>query len=232
MPSTAWSEAGARLAEGAGLDPAAPPRAAGGLPRTPAALPSLSELMRRARLERADLAALDREQERGQRRLALERSLAVPNLELAAFAAREEGDDLLGLRAGIAIPLFDRNQGGVAEARAAIDRLAAEVDAAALAAGREVAAAYGRYRAAAEALTALEGLVVETLEDSLGLLRKAVEAGELSATDVLLLRRELVEGRREQIEVAGELWLARTDLELAVGSDLPEGPRKETRNGS
>lgn len=62
-----------------------------------------------------------------------------------------------------------------------------------------------------------------TLEESLELLRRAVEAGELSATDVLLLRRELVEGRREQIEAAGELWFAQNDLELAVGADLPGG---------
>jgi outer membrane protein TolC len=59
-----------------------------------------------------------------------------------------------------------------------------------------------------------------------------VEAGELSATDVLLLRRDLVEGRREQIEAAGELWLARTDLELAVGVDLSAGDPADPEEAS
>lgn len=226
--TASWREARARLAEVIGLDPAAPPRAAGELPRRTDALGPLAELTRRALDDRADLAALSREAERSERRVALERALAVPNLELGAFASREEGDDVVGLRAGIAVPIFNRNRGGVAEAEAAVGRLAAERVAAELSAGREVATAYAHYQAAAAAVTALEGLVVETLEESLDLLRRAVEAGELSATEVVLARRELVEARREQIEAAGELWLARTDLELAVGGDLPTAARKET----
>jgi cobalt-zinc-cadmium efflux system outer membrane protein len=222
-----WWEARARLAEATGLDPAAPPSTAGGLPRSAADLPSLEELTRRALGERADLAALRRDREQAERRVVLERSLALPNLTLGAFVSREEGDEVTGLRAGIALPLFDRNQGGIAEAKAAVSRVAAAVAAAELTAGREVAAAYGHYQAAAEALAALEGLVVGTLAESLDLLRRAVEEGELSATDVLLLRRELVEGQREQIETAGELWLARNDLELAVGIDLPDAAREE-----
>jgi len=215
-----WQEARARLAEAAGLDPAAPPSPVGDLPTSGAALPPLDELVRRALDSRTDLAALRRERERAERRIRLERSLAIPNLEVGAFASSEEGDDLNGLRAGIAIPLFNRNQGGIAESEAESAHAAAEVAAAELAATREVAAAYARYRAAAEAVSALEELVVETLGESLDLLRRAVEAGELSATDVLLLRRELVDGQRERIEAAGELWLAGTDLELAAEADL------------
>ncbi len=215
-----WLESRARLAEAVGLDPSAPPRPVGELPGAPVSLPPLEELTRRALADRADLAALRRERERSERRVALERSLASPNLKLGAFAKREEGDDIAGLRVGIGLPVFDRNQGGIAEAEASVGWAAAEVATAELAVRREVKSAYGHYRAAAEAVTALEGLVLESLAESLDLLRRAVEAGELSARDVLLLRRELVEGQGEQIRAAGELWIARTDLELAVGSAL------------
>jgi cobalt-zinc-cadmium efflux system outer membrane protein len=224
--AASW-EARARLAEATGLDPAAPPATVGGLPLSTVDLPPLEELTRLAYEERADLAALRRDREQAERRVALERSLAIPNLKLGAFASREEGDELTGLSVGIALPLFDRNQGGIAESKAAVSRVAAEVAAAELTAGREIAAAYGHYQAAAEALAALEGLVVETLAASLDLLRRAVEAGKLSATDVLLMRRELVEAQREQIETAGELWLARNELELAVGTELPDAAREE-----
>jgi cobalt-zinc-cadmium efflux system outer membrane protein len=226
--TAAWQEARSRLAEAAGLDPSMPPTAVGGLPVAPANLPSLDELTRRALEHRSDLVAFRRERDRAEGQVTLERSLAVPNLGLGFFTSREEGDDILGLGAGIAIPIFNRNQGGIAEARGAVNRTGAELASAELVARREVAAAYSHYQAAAEALTALQGLVVETLEENLDLLRRAVEAGELSATDVLLLRRELVEGQREQIEAAGEVWLARTDLELAVEGDLPEVAREET----
>ena len=192
----------------------------GELPESPEVMEPVSELTRRALENRADLAALRREVERAEHRVALERSLAVPNLEVEAFGAREEGDDLLGVSAGIALPVFDRNRGGIAESEAAVDRVAAQLAAAELMAGREVVAAHGHYQAAAEAVTALDELVVESLGESLRLLERAIEAGELAATDVLLLRRELVEGRRERIEAAGEMWLARIDLELAVGGDL------------
>jgi cobalt-zinc-cadmium efflux system outer membrane protein len=230
--SASWQASRSRLAELVGLDPAAPPSAAAGLAEAPVTVPSLDELIRYSLADRSDLRALRRERERGEREVQLARARAVPNLELGAFASREEGDDILGLRLGIALPLFDRNQGGIARAEATADRLAAELIAAELRARREVAAAYSRYRAASEVVTALEGLVVETLEESLELLRRAVEAGELSATDVLLLRRDLVEGRREQIEAAGELWLARTDLELAVGVDLSAGDPADPEEAS
>jgi cobalt-zinc-cadmium efflux system outer membrane protein len=164
--------------------------------------------------------------------VAVERSLAVPNLEVGAFAAREEGDDVAGLRAGIAIPLFDRNQGGIAEARAAEGRAGAELADFELRVRREVASAHARYRTAAAAVEALDGLVVGTLRESLSLLRRAVDAGKVSASDVLLLRRELVEGRRERVQAAGDAWLAWNDLELAVGADLPGGPTQSSPSES
>jgi len=227
----AWLEARARLAEAMGAESASPPRAAGSLPAGPERLPPLDRLVDRALDGRADLAALRRERERAEHRVSLERVRRVPDLELGGFASREEGDDVLGLRVGIAVPLFDRNRGAIAEASAAVDRQGATLAAAELAVRREVAAAFGHYRAAARSTEALRGLVIDTLEDSLGLLRKAVAAGELSATDVLLLRRELVDGRREQIEAAGELWLARTELELAVGGELLAPPVEQSRGG-
>jgi len=223
----------ARLAEAIGADPSVSLRAAGELPGSAKTLPALEELLRRALAERSDLAALRHERDRDQRRVALERARAIPDLELGAFASREEGDDVVGLRLGIAVPLFNRNQGAVVEAASRVARRGAALRAAELAVRREVTVAYGRYRAAARAVEALRDLVIDTLAESLELLRKAVAAGKLSTTDVLLLRRELVDGQREQIEAAGELWLARAELELAVGGDLfttPAGtPRGDER---
>jgi cobalt-zinc-cadmium efflux system outer membrane protein len=224
----AWEEARARLAEVVGLDPASPPRIAGEMPTPLPELPPVAELARRAVAGRQDLAAAREAREGAERRIGLERSLAVPDLDRGVYAAREEGDDRVGLRAAVALPLFDRNPGGVAQARAERDRVAAELDADELRVRREVATAHARYRAATEALEALDGLVVETLEESLDLLRRALDAGELSGTDVLLLRRELVEGRRERIAAADELWLARIELELATGVDLSGDPSAET----
>ncbi|MGD2114288.1 MAG: TolC family protein [Acidobacteriota bacterium] len=224
--TAAWEQARSRLADEVGSDPANPPVPAGGLPAATGNPPPLDRLVRRALAERSDLRARTSDLEQARRRVSVERSLAVPNLEVGAFAAREEGDDVTGVRAGIAIPLFDRNQGGIAEARAAESRAGAERADLELRVRREVASAHARYRTAAAAVQALDGLVVGTLRESLSLLRQAVDAGKVSASDVLLLRRELVEGRRERVRAGGDAWIAWNDLELAVGADLPGGPTR------
>lgn len=207
----------AELAEQVGLDPTAPPEPAGTFPAPAAAVEPLDELAARALERRADLRALRREVEASRQRIGLERSLAKPNLQLRGFVAREEGDDVTGVSLGFAIPLFDRNQGGIAQAAADRDRASARVAAAEQAVRREVAAARARHRAAVDALAALDRLVMGTLEESLTLLDRALESGKVGITDVLVQRRELVEARREHVEAEEEAWLARIELDLATG---------------
>ncbi|MGH9464228.1 MAG: hypothetical protein ACRD0X_01195, partial [Thermoanaerobaculia bacterium] len=42
-------------------------------------------------------------------------------------------------------------------------------------------------------------------------------AGKIGLSDVLVFRRELVEGRREQLETTAQAWQARLELDLAAG---------------
>ena len=216
------AEARARLAESAGLP------SVGGLEAVlPVAVPpplqlGLNALTVRALAERDDLSAQRLDLEEARRRVALQRALAVPNLRVGAFAEREEGADVFGAAVAIPIPLFDRNRGGIAEAEAAADRAAAELAAAELAVAREVASALAHYESAAAAADDLDRLVVGTLEESVDLLRRALDAGKIGAGEVLLLRRELFEARREAVEAATEALSARAALELAVGGLLDE----------
>jgi len=222
-----WITARTRLAEAAGLDPARPPLPVGALPAAPAEIAALDSLVATALARRADLDSLRYEEERARRQLQLDRSLAVPDLRLGVFGSREEGDDIAGIALGLAIPLFNRNQGRIVEARAALDRTGAETRKAELAVRQEVTEARARLEAATAAVGALSGLVVGTLEDSLDLLQRSMEAGKVSATDVLVMRRELVEGQREYIEAAVEASVARVALELATGIiTLPDEERE------
>jgi len=212
-----WFAARSRLAEAAGLDPSRPPIPVGSLSPPPAEIAALESLVSTALARRADLDSLKQEQERARRQLKLERSLAVPDLRLGAFNGRDEGDSITGVGLGLVIPVFNRNKGGIVEARAAVDRTGAETRNVELAVLQEVTEARARLEAAAAARDALSELVVGTLEDSLDLLRRSMEAGKVSATDVLVLRRELVEGQREYVQAAVEAWVARVELELATG---------------
>lgn len=207
----------AALATALGMPPHRLPPVEGPLPIVAPGTPPVADLVEHALATRGDLAAAGHRLERARRSVALERSLALPNLEVGATVRREEGDEIAGGNLGVSIPLFDRNRGGIARARAALDAATADRTAADLRVREEVTAAHGRLRAAAAAVEALRSLVVSSLDESLSLLQRSLQAGKVSATDVLVLRRELVDGRREAVDASRELGRARTALALATG---------------
>ena len=212
------AEARSLLAEAAGRDPTSPPVAAGSL-ALPAGEPaSLAELVAGALARRADLDAFRRAREAAAARLRLARAEAVPNLELGVFHEREEGtDDLYGGGVAIALPLFNRNRGGIAEARADAERAGAETALLELAVRREVYAALARYRASRTSAERLGEQVVGGLSDSLELLERSFAAGKIGLAELLVFRGELVASRQEHIEATADAWQARIDLDLAAG---------------
>lgn len=224
-------EAAARaaLAEVLALPVAELPFVAGTLPDAWPAPPALAELERLAPDRRSDLLALRSEVEAATARIRLERSLATPNLVIGVAKGREaDREDLDTLRAGFTIPLFQRNQGGIATARADEGVLSARLASAELAVRREVAAAWSRAEATSRALAVFRQTVAGTLEESLDLVQRGLAAGKLRGSEVLVFRRELIDSRRELIEAAADAWLAQIELGLATGatpvpptSDLP-----------
>ena len=72
----------------------------------------------------------------------------------------------------------------------------------------------GRSRTSAEHL---REQVLGTLDESVELLQRSFTAGRIGATEVVTLRREFVASRRETVEALAEAWLARIELDLAVG---------------
>lgn len=224
-------EAAARaaLAEVLALPVAELPFVAGTLPDAWPAPPALAELERLALDRRSDLLALRSEVEAATARIRLERSLATPNLVIGVAKGREaDREDLDTLRAGFTIPLFQRNQGGIATARADEGVLSARLASAELAVRREVAAAWSRAEATSRALAVFRQTVAGTLEESLDLVQRGLAAGKLRGSEVLVFRRELIDSRRELIEAAADAWLAQIELGLATGatpvpptSDLP-----------
>jgi cobalt-zinc-cadmium efflux system outer membrane protein len=126
------------------------------------------------------------------------------------------------------IPLFNRNQGPIAEARAAETRARADGDALDLRIRQEVAVTLARYRAAREASANLEQNVLTTWRDNLDLLQRSFEAGKTGWTEVLVFRREFVDVQREFIETLADAWLAGIELDLAAGV-LPAFDDEESR---
>lgn len=208
-----------RLGEVVGTLPGVQPRPLGDLLLPREAPPPLPRLLAAAQRNRADLEAFRHTRMAVQSELRLARAERFPNLVVGTFRAEEERTETIhGFGVGLALPLFNRNQGAVAETAAELTRTGADLRTAELAVAREVTAAWAGLRAAREAVQHLGTEVVGSLEENLRLLERAFEAGKLDATDLLAFRHELVEARREWIATLTDGWIARITLDLAIGA--------------
>lgn len=222
LTEAAYGVAKALLAEVVGLDPTRPPEPQGELEPQPRQLPSDEELLQLALERRADLASFRKASDTARARIELARREAIPNLELQAFHGKEEGTDrLTGAGIAIRIPVFNRNQGRIAEARASHRQVLAETDAVEIQIRQEVASSIARYRGAREAGENLHRQVLSTLHENLALLQRSFEVGKTSWTEVLVFRREFVDVQRDYIETLFEARLAEIELDLATGKPQP-----------
>ncbi len=224
----AYTEARSRLAEVVGRDPAAPPEPLGDLPIAEDESLSLSELLARAKEQRADLRSLGLVGQAAEAEIRLALAEGRPRLTVGAFVGREERtEDLLGISLGVSVPLFERNQGRIAAARAARERLIQERAAMALTIERQVTTAFARLQGARAAARQLQDQVVGSLEENVDLLQRSFAAGRIGATDVVTLRREFVASRSEYLEALADIWLGRLDLHRATGCTAPPEIRLE-----
>jgi len=214
----AYEVAKTLLAEVVGLDPAHPAAPDGELDLPSRQLPQPAQVLAAAEQHRADLQAFRHTAEAARARIELSRRQRVPNLELEAFYGREDGTDrLLGGQFKIRIPLFNRNQGRIAEAEAAHRQTMAETDATTIRIRQEVTASLANYRASHAAATNLQHQVLGTLQENLELLQRSFEAGKTGWTEVLVFRREFVDIQRDYIESITDAQLAGIELDLASG---------------
>lgn len=96
--------------------------------------------------------------------------------------------------------------------------------------GQDLRAAYERYLAAFEAWSSLSTNVMPAAEEVLRLTLASYRTGRLSQLEILVSQRSLVETEVALIQAASDVWRARMDLELLVGTSLEElGPWKEDR---
>lgn len=221
----AYLAARSLVAELVGLDPAQPPEISGALDvLPPISPPPLGDLVAGALQRRADLEAFRRTAMAAQARIGRIRRDVVPNLVLSAFYDREEESSrIVGGGIGVRLPLFNRNQGLIAEAKAAQQESLADVETLQLRVRLEITSALARYQAAAEAARTLQRQILGSLGENLDLLQRSFQAGKTSWTEVLVFRREFVDVQRDYVTSLTDAHLAAIELELAAGS-IPSLP--------
>jgi cobalt-zinc-cadmium efflux system outer membrane protein len=196
---------------------------------------SLAELKHLALRKRPDLKALEAERSKGDADIALAQSEAIPNLTAGLVFRRDttkmeigglEGKDTaytIGLKLSIPIPLFDRNQAGVQEARAKLSSTASHLTSAVVNVEREVETAYSSILNAEKVLSLYQSNIIPQLEENLSLTQEAYRLGEVGILSVIQEQKKFFEVSDGYLTALHARQSALVKLESAVATDINGG---------
>lgn len=213
-----------RLATTLGLSSAETVHAQGELPES-ASLPPLGRLLAAASENHPRLLAARSTVDASQSDSALADAEAWPDLTLGASYSREERDDVVMGGVTIPIPVFNRNQGERVRAKAAARRTAAVARSLQLEIESEIRRSYANYEAATRSLASFDADVLRSQDENLELIEAMFQAGKIRYVDVILLQREVIEGRLGYLNARLELARAEVATRSAAGIALTQNFR-------
>lgn len=217
--------AAAALAQALALAPDSLPVTRGLPPIPELAWQSEQALLALAISRRPDLRASRSAREGADRALTLARLSVIPNLTVSAQGGREaSADRLFGFGLGVRVPLFHRQQGAIGAAAA--DRIAAHAEETAVvrAITAEVQSSAERFRRARSAEREFSTTALGAAGENIALTERALLEGEVSVTDVLVLRSTTASARLEYLEVLRDAFEAWFELAAALASEPAELP--------
>jgi cobalt-zinc-cadmium efflux system outer membrane protein len=195
-------------------------------------VPYSAELNSLALKNRPDLKAAEAEKGKGEAEHTLAQAERFGNLNAGIAFSRESSrtslgglaersdDYLIGLKLSVPIPLSDRNQAGIKEARARIS--GAETRHSLLRQGieREVAAAQARLAGAEKSLEIYANDIIPQLTENLKLVREAYSLGELGILAVIEEQKKFTEVNDGYLTALYNWNTAVAKLEAAVAVEL------------
>ena len=154
--------------------------------------------------------------------LTLAQARRTPNLTAGGGFRRLEGpdDEAFVFQLSMPLPLFDRKQGDVAEARARQTRTAAEKRTAEIRLTTVLYALHQELLHGQIALESLRATVVPQAQAALALSETGFRQGRFSHLDLLDAQRTLTEVKREQIETAASSQQLLLSIERLIGQPL------------
>ena len=181
-----------------------------------------AELVREALENRGEVRAARRALDSARAEARLASREAIPSPRLGASYSREEESDTTIVQGVVTfdLPFFNRNKAarGVAAARVAQSETAREATDRRI--RQEVLTALARFQAARAAADAYASDVVKAMQENMELVTESYRAGKIDFLQLLVIRRQTLEARREHIDVLEELNAARAQLNRALGRAL------------
>ena len=189
---------------------------------------SSDDLTRLALAHRPDLKALATSRAAAAAAVEAAEAERLPNLTAGLFFTHERSDDdtdtetrtrdnILGVRLSIPLPVFDRNQAGIQEARGRAGSADARLGAVRRAVEREVTAELARFGAAEEAVNLYEQEIIPRLDENLKIVQEAYRLGEIGILSVIEEQKKYHEVREGFLLELHNRDLARATLEATLG---------------
>ncbi len=169
-----------------------------------------------------DIARWETEEKLRDAELSLERANAIPDLTLSAGFRKfkETSDNAFVVGFSIPISIFDRNQGGIAAARAAQGKAVEERRAARIQVQSNLGTSYQALNAAFLATQKLQKKILPAAEQAFEAIDIGYRAGKFSFLEVLDAQKTLFEVKGQYIEELAAYHLAKTEVERLIGAPL------------
>lgn len=182
--------------------------------------PSDSALVALARSRRPDLRAGTMFQLGAERAVTAAKLARAPSVVASTFGGREAGTDRLrGVQLGVAIPLFRREQANIGFAEAERAAATADLTAVERSVVADVLAASARFRRASASERRFAMEVLQAATENVTLTERALTEGEVSVTDVLVLRGTAVAAQLEYLDVLRDAATAWFELSAALAAE-------------
>ncbi|MFJ5446739.1 TolC family protein [Methylobacillus methanolivorans] len=154
--------------------------------------------------------------------LKVQESKRYPDLILRSGVQRNESAaDTVGvLGVALAIPLFDRNQGNIQEARVRVDKARDERFALNVRLRNELSLAHQRLAASLQEVSSIRDDILPGAQSALDATTRGFELGKFNFLDVLDAQRTLFTARGQYIRALGEVQRSVADVEAILG---PQG---------
>jgi cobalt-zinc-cadmium efflux system outer membrane protein len=178
-----------------------------------------------------DLARWSTELEQRRAALDLERAHAIPDVT-ARLGARHLNEDDAGtavVELSIPLPIFDRNQGGIAEARHRVAKAEAERAAADTSVRGALTRAYETLHAAFDQVTTLRDDVIPRAETVFRRIREDYARGLFRYLEVLAAQRTLFEVRSQYLQTLAGYHGALADVERLSGTTVADDAEPAAR---
>lgn len=190
-----------------GTEPRCSCRLLGDLSQLPE-LPDYDALLQLVQSTSPEVAAAVTEVERTRRAVTLAKAQAYPNLstQLSVQTDATSGDTLTGVQIGGPIPLWNRNQGGVRQARADVTEAARNVDRLERDLARRLADAFQEFSSARATAKIFADDIVPKSQQTLDLVQRAYQLGESGYLDLLSAQQTYTQTNLAYLDALGETW--------------------------